>query len=108
MSATSALRRRTKSGAGVARLGPEQAGEVERLERERSVHDSERGEEPADPGLGGEDQRLTGVSVPQGPESRDREQNVAQRAGMDGERQGERRAKAASCRRPFVASAVPV
>lgn len=101
-------RRLANQGGGVARLGPEQAIEVERLERERSVDDSERGEEPPDPGLGGEDQRLTGVPVPQGPESRDREQDVAQRTGMDGERQGERRAKAAACRRPFVASAVPV
>jgi hypothetical protein len=92
----------------VARLGPEQAVEAERLERDRSVHDAERREEVADSGLGGDDQRLARVPVLQEPEGRDREQDVAQRAGMDGECQGERRARAASCRRPFVASAVPV
>jgi len=45
--------------------------------------------------------------VLQESERRDGEQNVAERSRMDGERQGERSARAASWSRPFVASAVP-
>ncbi len=92
---------------GVARRGPEQAVEAERVERDRPVDDAERREKLADPGLGGEEQGLGGILVLDEPERRDREQNVAERARMDDERQGERSARAASCNRPFVASAVP-
>ena len=101
-------RRLAKQGRGGARLGPEEAVEAERLEREGSIHDAERRKEVADPGLRGERQRLARAPGLEGAEGRDREQDVAQRAGMDGERQGERRARAASCTRPFVASAVDV
>jgi hypothetical protein len=41
-------------------------------------------------------------------ERRDGEQDVAQRPGMNDERQGRRSASAASWSRPLVASAVPV
>src|SRR5207245_9560650 len=71
------------------------------------VHDAERREKLADPGLGGEQQGLEWVPVLQESERRDGEQNVAERSRMDGERQGERSARAASWSRPFVASAVP-
>jgi len=100
-------RRVTQQGRGLARLGPELALEAKRVERDRPVHDAERREKLADPGLGGKQQGLEWVPVLQESERRDGEQNVAERSRMDGERQGERSARAASWSRPFVASAVP-
>ena len=94
-------------GGDVVRLARQQRIEPERLERERPVRDAERREEAAEARLAREGERLVGARRLQGAERRDGEQDVAERAGMDRERQGRSSARAASCRRPFVASAVP-
>jgi hypothetical protein len=86
----------------------EQRGETERVEVDGTVDDTERGEETADPRLSGQREPLVGPAPPGCAERRDRQQDVAQRPGMDDEGQRRSSASAASWRRPFVASAVPV
>ena len=86
----------------------EERREPERLEVAGSIHDTERAQELADPWLRRENERVVRPALLQGAERGDRQEDVAQRSGMDDERQGRRRASAASWRRPFVASAVPV
>jgi hypothetical protein len=86
----------------------EQPGEPERIEVDGAIDDSERGEEAADPGLRRERQRFVAPASSRRAERRDRQEDVAQRARMDDERQRRSSASAASWRRPFVASAVPV
>jgi hypothetical protein len=86
----------------------EERGEPERVEVDESIDDLERGEEAADPGLGRNRKRLVGPAPSRRAERRDRQQDIAQRAGMDDEGQRRSNASAASWRRPFVASAVPV
>lgn len=92
---------------GVGRL-LEQRGETKRVEVDGAVDDTERGEETADPRLSGQREPLVGPAPPSCAERRDRQQDVAQRPGMDDEGQRRSSASAASWRRPFVASAVPV
>jgi len=79
--------------------------EPERLEVDRAIDNTEDFEEPADPGLRRRDQRVTRPGVPQDAKRRDRQEHVAQGAGMNRECQGRSSATAASWRRPFVASA---
>ena len=86
----------------------EQRGEPERVEVDAPIDDAERGEETADPGLRGEHQLGAGPAPSGRAERRDREQDVTQRTRMDDEGQRRSSASAASWRRPFVASAVPV
>jgi hypothetical protein len=86
----------------------EERGEPERVEVDGSIDDPERGEEAADPGLCRERKRFVGPAPSRRAERRDGQQGVTQRAGMDDEGQRRSSASAASCRRPFVASAVPV
>lgn len=86
----------------------EQRGETERVEVDGAVDDTERGEQTADPRLSGQREPLVGPAPPGCAERRDRQQDVAQRPGMDDEGQRRSSASAASWRRPFVASAVPV
>ena len=86
----------------------EERGEPERVEVDESIDDVERGEEAADPGLGRNRKRFVGPAPSRRAERRDRQQDIAQRAGMDDEGQRRSNASAASWRRPFVASAVPV
>lgn len=86
----------------------EQRGEPERVEVDRAIDDPECGEETADPGLSGKRQPFVGPASPDRAERRDREQDIAKRPGMDDEGQRRSSASAASWRRPFVASAVPV
>ena len=86
----------------------EQRGEPEGFEVGGPIHDAERGQEPGDPRLRREHEWVVSPATFQGAERRDRQEDVAQRSGVDDERQGRRSASAASCRRPFVASAVPV
>jgi hypothetical protein len=93
--------------AGTVRL-LEQRGKPERVEVDGPIDDPERGEETADPRLRRECQPLVGPAPSRRAERRDRQEDVAQRAGMDDERQRRSSASAASWRRPFVASAVPV
>jgi len=93
--------------AGTVRL-LEQRGEPERVEVDGPIDDPERGEETADPRLRRECQPLVGPAPARRAERRNRQEDVAERAGMDDERQRRSSASAASWRRPFVASAVPV
>ena len=86
----------------------EEGGEPERVEVDRSIDDPERGEEAADPGLGRERKRFVGPAPSRRAKRRDGQQDVAQRARMEDEGQRRSSASAASWRRPFVASAVPV
>ena len=86
----------------------EQRGETERVEVDGAVDNTKRGEETADPRLSGQRQPLVGPAPPGCAERRDRQQDVAERPGMDDEGQRRSSASAASWRRPFVASAVPV
>jgi hypothetical protein len=86
----------------------EQRGEPERVEVDGPIDDSERGEETTDPRLSSQRETLGGPASPGRAERRDRQQDVAERPGMDDEGQRRSSASAASWRRPFVASAVPV
>jgi hypothetical protein len=86
----------------------EQRGKPERVEVDGPIDDPERGEETADPRLRRERQPLAGPPPSRRAERRNRQEDVAQRARMDDERQRRSSASAASWRRPFVASAVPV
>jgi len=103
---------------GRARLGPyglvtemvrllEQRGQPERVKVDGPIDDTERGQETADPRLRRERQCVVGPAPPRRAERRDRQEDIAQRAGMDDEGQRRSSASAASWRRPFVASAVP-
>ena len=95
-------------GVDAGRFDLEERREPERLEVAGSIHDTERAQEIADPRLRRENERVVRPALLQGAERWDRQEDVAQRSGMDDECQGRRRASAASWRRPFVASAVPV
>ena len=86
----------------------EERGEPERVEVDESIDDLERSEEAADPGLGRNHKGFVWPAPSRRAERRDRQQDIAQRAGMDDEGQRRSNASAASWRRPFVASAVPV
>ena len=79
--------------------------EPERLEVDRATDNTQAFEEPTDPRLRRCDQRVTRPGVPQDAKRRDRQEHVAQSAGMNRECQGRSSATAASWRRPFVASA---
>src|SRR5213593_883243 len=92
-------------GADAVGFDLEERREPERLDVAGSIHDTERGQKLADPWLRREDERIVRPALPQGAERWDRQEHVTERAGMDDERQGRRRASAAWCRRPFVASA---
>src|SRR4029450_5806969 len=83
----------------------EQRVEPETLEVERSVDDAQDLEEAADPRLRRDGERIVRSLAPQDAERGNGQEYVAQRAGMDRERQGRSSANAASWRRPFVASA---
>jgi hypothetical protein len=83
----------------------EQRVEPETLEVERSVDDAQDLEEAADPRLRRDDERIMRSLAPQDAQRGNGQEDVAQRAGMDRERQGRSSASAASWRRPFVASA---
>jgi hypothetical protein len=87
------------------RHGREQRVEPETLEVERSVDDAQDLEEAADPRLRRDGERIVRSLAPQDAERGNGQEYVAQRAGMDRERQGRSSANAASWRRPFVASA---
>ena len=106
------------SKVGRAPLGPfgvaadmvgllEQRGQPERVEVRGPIDDTKRGQETAHPRLRRESQRVVGPAPSRRAERRDRQEDVAQRAGMDDEGQRRSSASAASWRRPFVASAVP-
>jgi hypothetical protein len=86
----------------------EQRGDPERVEVHGAIDDTQRGEETPDLRLSGQRQPLVGPASPDRAERRDRQQNIAERPGMDDEGQRRSSASAASWRRPFVASAVPV
>jgi hypothetical protein len=83
--------------AGVG-LDLEERCEAERFDVDGAIHHAERGEEAPDPRLRREDQRLGWPALPQRAECRNRQKDVAQRSGMNGERQRRRRASAASWR----------
>lgn len=87
---------------------PEEGVEAEAVECDTPIDDSERRQELPDSWLGRERQPRVGPPLPDGAQRRNRQEDVTERSGMKYESQGRRRSSAASWRRPFVASAVPV
>jgi hypothetical protein len=79
--------------------------EAERIEVDPTVYHAERRQQAADARLRAEDERLAGPAPPERAQRRNRQQDVAERAGMDGERQGRKRDSTVSWSRPFVAIA---